>query len=51
MDGLREAGAAEQGAALACRAAAHALLDNPGDVAILPMSLERPGLTRPGPAP
>jgi len=35
VGGLREAGAAGLAAALARRAAAHAPLDNPGDVAIL----------------
>ena len=35
LDGLREAGADEQAAALADRAAAHAALDNPNAVASL----------------
>jgi hypothetical protein len=43
LDRLREAGAHEQAAALATRAAAHAALDDPGEVAILLDSLREAG--------
>ena len=43
LDSLREAGADEQAAALADRAAAHAPLDDPGGVALLLDSLREAG--------
>jgi hypothetical protein len=46
LDSLRKAGAHQQAAALAARAAAHAALDNPGDVARLLDSLREAGVAR-----
>jgi hypothetical protein len=43
LDHLRKAGAHEQAAALASRAAAHAPLDNTSDVAVLLNSLRKAG--------